>query len=115
MAPTVSKVALTRVPPSAAVPRIASNENAFEAGVKALGLQVQTWRIQSPDDIDKAFAAILKEGIGALYETNVPVTWINRRQIWILLLNTVPAIYLHRPYVVDGGLMAYAEDEREGP
>jgi putative ABC transport system substrate-binding protein len=117
VAPTVSKVALlTRVPPSAAVPRIASNENAFEAGVKALGLQAQTWRMQSPDDIDKAFAAILKEGIGALYVTNVPVTWINRRQILDLAARyRLPAIYLHRTYVVDGGLMAYAEDEREVP
>jgi ABC-type uncharacterized transport system substrate-binding protein len=117
VAPTVSKVALlTRVPPSAAVPRIASNENAFEAGVKALGLQAQTWRMQSPDDIDKAFVAILKEGIGALYVTNVPVTWINRRQILDLAArHRLPAIYLHRTYVVDGGLMAYAEDEREVP
>jgi putative ABC transport system substrate-binding protein len=117
VAPTVSKVAsLTRVPPSAAVPRVASNENAFDAGVKALGLQAQTWRMQTRDDIDKAFAAILKDGVGALYVTNVPVTWINRQKILDLATrHRLPAIYLHRTFAVDGGLMAYAEDEREVP
>jgi putative tryptophan/tyrosine transport system substrate-binding protein len=117
VAPTVSKLAsLTRVPPSATVPRIAANENAFDAGIKALGMQAQTWRIRGPDDIDKAFAAILKEGIGALYVNHVSVIWINRRQILDLAArHRLPAIYYHRTYAVDGGLMAYAEDEREVP
>jgi putative ABC transport system substrate-binding protein len=72
--------------------------------------------MQGPDDIDKAFAAILKEGIGALYVNNVSENWINRRQILDLAArHRLPAIYHHRTYAVDGGLMAYAEDEREVP
>jgi len=117
VAPAVSKVAgLTRVPPSAVVPLISGAENAFEAGAKALGLQVRVWRLQGPDDIDKAFAAIRQEGFGALYVPYVPVTWINRRQILDLAArHRLPAIYMHRTYAVDGGLMAYGEDEREVP
>jgi len=43
VAPAVSKLAsLTRVPPSAAVPLISSNVNAFDGGAKALGLQTRT-------------------------------------------------------------------------
>lgn len=104
VAPTVSKVAsLTRVPPSATVPRIAANFNAFDAGIKALGMQAQTCRLQGPDDIDKAFAEILKEGIGALYVNNLAAR------------HRLPAICHHRTYAVDGGLMAYADDEREVP
>jgi putative ABC transport system substrate-binding protein len=117
VAPTVSKVAsLARVAPSATVPRIAANFNAFDAGIKALGMQAQTWRLQGPDDIDKAFAEIVKEGFGALYVTYTSITWIHRRQILDLAArHRLPAIYLHRTYAVDGGLMAYGEDEREVP
>ena len=115
--PTVSKVAgLTRVPPSAVVPRISGADEAFEAGAKALGLQVRTWRLQSPDDIDKAFDSILKEGFSALYVSYVAITWTHRRQIVDLAARyRLPAIYQHRTYAVDGVLMAYADDEREVP
>jgi putative ABC transport system substrate-binding protein len=117
VAPAVSKLAsLTRVPPSAAVPLISSNVNAFDGGAKALGLQTRTWRLQGPDDIDKAFAEIMKEGFGALYVAYTSITWINRRQILDLAArHRLPAIYAHRTYAADGGLMAYGEDEREVP
>ncbi len=117
VAPTVSKVAvLTRVPPSAAVPRLTGYENALEAGAKVLGLQVQIWPLQGPDDIDKAFTTILREGFGAIDVAYVPVTWIHRRQILDLAArHRLPAIYWHRGYALDGGLMAYGEDEREVP
>jgi putative ABC transport system substrate-binding protein len=117
VAPTVSKVAvLTRVPPSAVVPLISRYEAALEAGAKALGLQVRQWHLQGPDDINKAFTAILREGFGTLQVAYVPVTWINRRQILDLATrHRLPAIYMHRTYALDGGLMAYGEDEREVP
>ena len=46
----------------------------------------------------------------------VPVTWTHRRQILDLAVrHRLPAIYWHRTYALDGGLMAYGEDEREVP
>ena len=117
VAPTLSKVAvLTRVPPSAVVPALSAMENAREAATKALGLQSRFMNLQGPDDIDKAFAVVLREGFGALDVTYVPVTWTNRRQILDLAArHRLPAIYQHRTYAVDGGLMTYGEDEREVP
>jgi putative tryptophan/tyrosine transport system substrate-binding protein len=117
VAPAVSKVAfLTRVSPPAVVPLVARYEAALEAGAKALGLQVRQWYLQSPDDIGKAFVALRQEGFGALHVAYVPVTWINRRQILDLAAGQrLPAIYMHRTYALDGGLMAYGEDEREVP
>jgi len=115
--PALSKVAgLTRVPASTAVPLIASSQHGWEAGAKALDLQATAWRLQGPDDIEKAFAAIVRDGFGALYVAYVPVTWANRRQIIDLAArHRLPALYQHRTYVVDGGLMEYAADEREVP
>ncbi len=117
VAPAVSKVAfLTRVPPSAVVPLLSRYEAALEAGAKRLGLQVRQWYLQSPDDINKAFIAIREEGFGALHVAYVPVSWINRRQILDLAArHRLPAMYMHRTYALDGGLMAYGEDEREVP
>jgi len=46
----------------------------------------------------------------------VPVTWANRWQIIDLAARQrLPAIYWHRTYALDGGLMAYGVDEREVP
>jgi putative ABC transport system substrate-binding protein len=117
VAPAISKVAvLTRVPPSAVVPLISRYEAALEAGAKALGLQVRQWHLEGPDDINKAFTAIRREAFGALDVVYVPVTWINRRQILDLAArHRLPAIYVHRTYALDGGLMSYGEDEREVP
>jgi putative ABC transport system substrate-binding protein len=118
VAAAVSKVAIfTRVTPSVPVPLDYSRyDNAAESAAKALGLQIRLWFLQGPDDIDKAFAAILREGFGGLMVSYVPVTWINRRQILDLAIrHRLPAIYWHRTYALDGGLMAYGEDEREVP
>jgi putative ABC transport system substrate-binding protein len=116
VAPAVSKVAvLTRVPPSGSAPASAY-VNAIESEAKALGLQLQVWRLEGPDDIEKAFTAIQKEGFGALDVAYTPVTWINRQQIFALAArHRLPAIYWSRLYALDGGLMAYGEDEREVP
>jgi putative ABC transport system substrate-binding protein len=117
VAPLLSRVAgLTRVPPSAAVPNISSYENAREELARSLGLEYRWWRLQGIDDLEKAFTAILREGFGALEVQYVPVTWIYRRQIReFATQHRLPAVYWHRTYVLDGGLMAYGEDERDVP
>ncbi len=90
--------------------------NAYEAGAQALGLQFRIWRLQGPDDIDKTFTAIVGEGFGALDVTYVVITWTHRRKIADLALrHRLPAVYWHRTYAVDGGLISYGEDEREVP
>ena len=117
VAPTASKVAfLFRVPPSAVVPVISRYEAALETGANSLGLQLRQVHLQGPDDINKAFGGFRQDGTGALLVAYVPVTWSNRRQIFNLATRQrLPAMYTHRTYTVDGGLMSYAEDEREVP
>src|SRR5215475_13453148 len=115
VAPTASKVAvLNRVPPSAVVPQLSRFEVALEAGAKTLGLQVRQVYLRGPEDISKAFGTFRQEGIGALLVVYVPVTWANRRQIFDLAARQrLPALYTHRTYAADGGLMSFGADERE--
>ena len=117
VAPKASKLALLdRVAPSAAVPRMTAYYNAYEVSAKALGLQFRIWHLEGPDDIEKAFTAIVREGFGVLDVPYAVVTWTHRRQIVNLAArHRLPAIYWHRTYALDGGLMAYGEDEREVP
>jgi len=116
VAPAISKVAvLTRVPPSGSA-AASAYMNAIESEAKALGLRLQVWRLEGPDDIEKAFTDIQREGFGALDVAYTPVTWINRQKIFALAArHRLPAIYWSRLYALDGGLMAYGEDEREVP
>ena len=115
--PLLSKVAsLTRVPPSAAVPEIGRYETARVELARSLGLEYRWWRLEGIADLEKAFALIIREGFGALDVQYVPVTWIYRRQIRdFATQRRLPAVYCHRTYVLDGGLMAYGEDERDVP
>src|SRR5215470_8620109 len=117
VAPTASKVAfLFRVPPSAVVPVVSRYEAALETGAKSLGLQLRQMHLRGPDDINKAFRGFGQDGTDVLLVAYVPVTWSNRRQIIDLATRQrLPAMYTHRTYAVDGGLMSYAEDEREVP
>jgi len=117
VARTAAKLAvLLRVAPSAAVPRLTAYYNAYEVSAKAVGFQPRLWHLAGSDDIDQAFAAIVREGFGALDVTYTVVTWIHRRQIMNLAArHRLPAIYVNRQYALDGGLMAYGEDEREVP
>ena len=117
VAPTVSRVALlTRVFESAAIPRLIAYDNAYEAAAAALGLQFRKVPLEKADDIDKAFTAIVREGVGALDVAYVAITWIHRRQIMDLALrHRLPAIYAHRVYALDGGLMTYGVDDRDVP
>src|SRR5215831_13916720 len=97
VAPTASKVAL-------------------ETSAKSLRLQLRQVHLQGPDDINKAFGGFRQDGIGALFVAYVPITWSNRRQIIDLATRQrLPAIYVHRTYAADGGLMSFGADEREVP
>src|SRR5262249_32294103 len=117
VAPTAPKVAfLTRVPASAVVPLITAYEAALETSAKSLRLQLRQVHLQGPDDINKAFEGFRQDGIGALFVAYVPITWSNRRQIIDLATRQrLPAIYVHRTYAADGGLMSFGADEREVP
>jgi putative ABC transport system substrate-binding protein len=118
--PTVSRVAILgrTVSPGDAVigPYVASMQNAFQGAAKTLGVLLQTWRVQSPSDIDQAFSEMVQQRMGALLVEDWGLLRIHRRQIIDRAVqHRVPALFGRRLYAEDGGLMAYGMDERDVP
>jgi ABC-type uncharacterized transport system substrate-binding protein len=82
---------------------------AAELAARTLGMRLQPVEARSPRDIDSAFAAMTKEGAGALVVL-VDVMLIDQRTRIADLAATrrLPAVYGLAEHVEAGGLMAYA-------
>ena len=111
------------VPSAASVAMLVNPSNAqtrFElpdieaAGVK-IGQPVRIFTASTDEEIDAAFAAIVKDGIGGLLVQG-DVFFTGRRQRLVLLTtrHAIPAVFGWREYVTAGGLMSYGADLRAG-
>jgi putative ABC transport system substrate-binding protein len=79
-----------------------------QAAAQALGLQLQSLEVRSPNEFDQAFAAMTREHADALVVLSNPLFFGHRRQLAELAVkHRLPAIFLFREYVEAGGLMAY--------
>jgi putative ABC transport system substrate-binding protein len=81
----------------------------LQEAARALGLQLQLLSASDDQEIDAAFAAIVRQRIGALLVTDAG--FFNGRPDEIVTLarfNAVPTMYTFREFTVAGGLMSYA-------
>ncbi len=79
-----------------------------QAAADRLGLRLQSIEVRSPDEIERAFSAILRERPDALIVQQDPLTIAQRARIADLALkNRLPAISVFREFPEAGGLMAY--------
>ena len=75
---------------------------------KALGLTIVPARADSEEDIERAFATMQKDGVGALVVFGDSVYVAYRRKIAALAMDArLPAIYQWRSHAEAGGLMSY--------
>jgi putative tryptophan/tyrosine transport system substrate-binding protein len=75
---------------------------------KALSLRLHTLELKSADDIDNAFAAMIKARDQAIVVVLSPLATLNSKRIVDLALeHRLPGIYPTRQFVEEGGLMAY--------
>ena len=103
---TLSKVLRLAVFRNSATPSVSLRE--LEVAAKSLGVQLQLLDVQTPDNFDKAFAAIAKERADALVVQMSPLFFAHRIRIAELAAkNRVPTIYADQQYVEAGGLMSY--------
>jgi putative ABC transport system substrate-binding protein len=80
-----------------------------QVAAKALGVQLQSLEVRSPDDFDRAFGAAMRERAEALsVRADAVVTVVHRKRIVDLTAkNRLPAIYELTEFVDAGGLMSY--------
>jgi ABC-type uncharacterized transport system substrate-binding protein len=88
--------------------RAASTARDVEAAGQAVGLQIQVLNASSGDEIDAAFATLVRERVDALFVA--PDAFFNNRRVQLAILaarHAIPATYAVRDYVEAGGLMSY--------
>jgi putative tryptophan/tyrosine transport system substrate-binding protein len=85
----------------------------LQNAARTLSLELQSLTIQGPDDLDDAFGVAVQEHAGALLVVTDPTTHAQpQRVVDLAARSRLPAMYFAREFVLIGGLMAYAPDER---
>jgi putative ABC transport system substrate-binding protein len=105
--PSLSRVAILVDPSPAA------DAHVREAVVtaRALGIEVHVAEVRSPGELESAFSAARRRRAEALSVVATGLLNSHRARIIKLAVSTgLPAIYSHRDYVLEGGLMSYADD-----
>jgi len=91
----------------------ASSSNAVEleqlrGPAAGLAVTLRTVEVRGPDDIEKAFATMIRERIEGLSTLSGPVNNTNRIRITEMAAkNKLPSIYHQSLFVEGGGLMSY--------
>ena len=88
--------------------------NSQEAA-RTLGLQLIVLKPSAPSEIDTAFATLRQRRAGALLVGGDPFFSGRRQQIVALAArDAIPAMYVNREFVDEGGLMSYGNDIADG-
>jgi len=88
-------------------------KEAEEAG-RTIGRQIPIVKAASEREFDNAFATIVRTGAGAVLVGGGPFFNTQRRQLVALAArHALPASYVNREYVEDGGLMSYGASQTE--
>jgi putative ABC transport system substrate-binding protein len=103
--PTVSRVAFLWNPTNLShVTHFAD----IQAGAKALGVKLISVEVSRPDEFERAFAAMLREGPDALIMTADPMHQLHAERIVnFAITHRLPTMHQLREHVVAGGLMSF--------
>ena len=106
--PKISRVAVV-LNPEGQVP--SQGYEQLKSLAQSLKVNIESFNVRNPNDIDKAFEAIAKRRADGLLLESDPVFNINRANVIKLAAkNRLPAIYPERRWVEDGGMMGYGTD-----
>jgi putative tryptophan/tyrosine transport system substrate-binding protein len=111
LVPALTRLAVLRNPDN---PGTAQAWQQLEVAAKALSVRTRPFDVGSADDFSRAFASIGKERFEALFPLGDPL--FNQERIRIIEFATrsrLPAVYDHKRYVTDGGLISYGPNLRE--
>jgi putative ABC transport system substrate-binding protein len=93
------------------IPETALMLSDAQEAARTLGFQLPVLNASTPSEIDTAFATLRQRRAGALLVSGDPFYTSRRQQIVALAArDAIPAMYVNREFVVDGGLMSYGND-----
>jgi putative ABC transport system substrate-binding protein len=111
MVPEVSRVAVLGNPTNQMYPALLGE---VKAAARSLRLQLQTLEARGPDDLERAFAAMIRERAGAVFVLADAMFLLHRTRIAQLVAkHRLPAMYPVREVVDAGGLMVYGPSLRD--
>jgi putative ABC transport system substrate-binding protein len=103
--PHVSRIAVLQ---NAANPTTPAALREIEAAARVLGLQLQSLAVRHPDELDRVFAVMTREGAEALLVPGDAVFWYHRTRVVALAAqHRLPAVFDAREFAEAGGLMTY--------
>src|SRR5262249_46690344 len=85
-----------------------------EDAARSLGLQVQSVEVRRPEQLEKAFASMIRGRAQAVFPVPSNMLLANRaRVIELAARNRLPSVFESRQYVDAGGLMSYGPEYRD--
>jgi len=112
---TVAKLARVAVLWDPKAPSSDQTLKNLQRPASALGLQLHSMEVSSPDKFDSAFKDATKAGSGALSVNLSAMINANQRRVHELAVkHRLPAIYPRAEFVQSGGLMSYGADREAG-
>ena len=106
LAPAASRLAVLAVPSNAGTPRLLTDARGAAA---SLGIDVTVIGVERAEELESAFTAIGRAGADSLFVAVEPMFYFNRARILDFAARSrLPAVYNHRDFARDGGLIAYA-------
>jgi putative tryptophan/tyrosine transport system substrate-binding protein len=90
------------------IPKVATEMSEAKIAARILGVRLVIANESTPSEIERAFAVVAAQPIGAVLTSNDPSLFGQRDQLAALAARyAVPAIYYAREFVDAGGLMSY--------
>jgi putative ABC transport system substrate-binding protein len=103
--PKLSRVAILRIPSALATP---PQMKEMEGAAHSLGIKLQSADWETVEDLDSAFATMIKGHSEALITFSGPMFQLYRKRIVELAAkNSLPTMYPDTVYTDAGGLMSY--------
>jgi len=97
------------------LPEISRTLSDAQEAARILGQQLLVLNASTPSEIDGAFATMRQRRAGALLVAADPFLASRRQQIVALAArDAIPAMYLVRDFVEEGGLVSYGNDTADG-
>jgi ABC-type uncharacterized transport system substrate-binding protein len=108
IAPRVTRAAVLRDP---AISQGIGQFTAIQSVARSLGVEVSPVNIRDAGEVDRDVAAFASRSNSGLIVTGSGAAIVHRKLIVMLAArHKLPAVYFHRDFVADGGLVSYGAD-----